>query len=85
MHINALLNDVVQVWLTVFKPLSFRKGSIMEKIIDSTGEQKKTKVVWKCSVCGYIEERYPDGLPKDYRCPVCNAKASKFKKMIIEV
>lgn len=45
----------------------------------------KTKIAWKCTVCGHIETRYPDGLPKDYRCPVCNAKPKKFVKVEIEV
>lgn len=36
--------------------------------------------VWKCSVCGYIERGYPEGLPDDYRCPVCGAKPKKFSR-----
>lgn len=46
---------------------------------------KKTRFVWKCSVCGYIETRYPDGLPADYRCPICNAKPKKFKRIEVEM
>lgn len=45
---------------------------------------KKTRIVWKCTVCGYIERGYPEGLPADYRCPVCNAKPKKFVRMEIE-
>ena len=47
-------------------------------------KEKKQRVAWKCSVCGYIEKNYPNGLPEDYRCPVCNAKPNKFKKIMIE-
>lgn len=50
----------------------------------SLTQSKKTRVVWKCSVCGYVESRYPEGLPDDYRCPICNAKPKKFKRMEIE-
>lgn len=42
---------------------------------------KKTRVVWKCSVCGYVETRYPEGLPASYRCPICNANPKKFKRL----
>lgn len=45
----------------------------------------KTRTVWKCTVCGHIETRFPDGLPKDYRCPICNAKPKKFVQVEIEV
>ncbi len=51
----------------------------------TTPTTKKTKIVWKCSVCGYIETAYPEGLPDGYRCPVCNAKAKKFKREEVEV
>ena len=51
--------------------------------VSNTG--KKTKMAWKCSVCGYVETRYPEGLPDDYRCPICNAKPKKFKPIEIEV
>ena len=33
---------------------------------------------WVCNVCGYVYEG--DALPDGYRCPVCNAPASKFIK-----
>lgn len=42
------------------------------------------KVAWQCKICGYIETGYPEGLPKDYHCPVCNAPAKKFKKIFID-
>ena len=38
---------------------------------------------WKCSVCGYIERGYPEGLPDDYRCPECGAKPKKFERVRI--
>ena len=31
-----------------------------------------------CTVCGYVYEG--DSLPEDFKCPVCKAPASKFKK-----
>ena len=56
----------------------------MAEVIQDNTTPKKTRVVWKCTVCGYIERGYPEGLPKDYRCPVCNAKPKKFVRMEIE-
>lgn len=31
------------------------------------------KIAWRCTICGYIEEGYPDGLPEGYMCPICGA------------
>lgn len=50
---------------------------------EKTQNDEGKVVAWKCSVCGYIETAYPDGLPDDYTCPVCGAKAKKFKKVMI--
>lgn len=33
------------------------------------------KIAWRCTICGYIEEGYPDGLPEGYMCPICGAPA----------
>ena len=41
--------------------------------------QKKTeKVVWVCSVCGYVYEGDP--IPEDFVCPLCKHGASDFVK-----
>lgn len=54
-------------------------------VTENAGEsRRKTRIAWKCSVCGYIETRYPEGLPEGYRCPMCNAKPKKFKMIEIE-
>lgn len=42
----------------------------LDKDIQATPPARKTRMVWKCTVCGHIERGYPDGLPKDYRCPI---------------
>ena len=39
------------------------------------------KVVWRCTLCGYVEERYPDGLPDDYTCPWCGAGREMFERV----
>lgn len=36
---------------------------------------------WRCTLCGYIEEGYPDGLPEDYRCPWCGAGPEMFERI----
>ena len=39
------------------------------------------KIAWRCMLCGYIEEGYPDGLPADYRCPICGAAPDMFERI----
>lgn len=39
------------------------------------------KYGWRCTVCGYIEEGYPDGLPEDYTCPVCGVGPEMFERV----
>lgn len=34
---------------------------------------------YRCSVCGYVYEG--EGLPADFRCPLCKAPAEKFEKI----
>ena len=41
-------------------------------------EEKQTKTVWKCSVCGYEVER--DTLDDDFVCPICGEKVNVFSK-----
>lgn len=39
------------------------------------------KIAWRCMLCGYIEEGYPDGLPEDYMCPICGATRDMFERI----
>ncbi|MCI8366688.1 MAG: flavin reductase [Eggerthellaceae bacterium] len=39
------------------------------------------RVGWRCTVCGYIQEGYPDGLPADFRCPVCGVGPEMFERI----
>ena len=34
---------------------------------------------WKCSICGYIENK--EELPEGYTCPICTVPASMFNKL----
>ena len=34
---------------------------------------------YRCTVCGYVYEG--EGLPADFRCPLCKAPAEKFEKI----
>ncbi len=36
---------------------------------------------WQCTICGYIEEGYPDGLPEDYACPLCGVGREYFERV----
>lgn len=42
-------------------------------------EPAKSKIAWRCSICGYIE--YADELPDDYTCPVCGAGKDAFERV----
>lgn len=39
------------------------------------------RIAWRCMLCGYIEEGYPDGLPADYACPICGAPRDMFERI----
>ena len=43
----------------------------------------QTKWVWRCKVCGFIEDGYPDGLPENYTCPICGVPGSMFERVEI--
>lgn len=56
----------------------------VEEQIEAATEAAKTgehKVVWRCTLCGYVEEGYPDGLPEDYKCPWCGAGREMFERV----
>lgn len=36
---------------------------------------------WRCTVCGYIVEDYPDGLPADFTCPICGVGPEMFERI----
>ena len=39
------------------------------------------KIAWRCTICGYIEEGYPDGMPEGYMCPICGAPREMFERV----
>lgn len=41
------------------------------------------RVAWRCMICGYVEEGYPDGLPEDFVCPICGAPRDMFERIEI--
>lgn len=41
------------------------------------------RVAWRCMICGYVEENYPDGLPEDFMCPICGATRDMFERIEI--
>ena len=44
----------------------------------------ENRVAWRCTVCGYIETGYPEGLPEDYVCPECGVGPDMFEKVLID-
>lgn len=47
----------------------------------AVGAEAGKRVAWRCMLCGYVEEGYPDGLPADYRCPICGAGPDMFERV----
>lgn len=39
---------------------------------------------WRCTVCGYVVEGYPDGLPADFRCPMCGVGPEMFERISLD-
>ena len=39
------------------------------------------KVGWRCRICGFTVEGYPDGLPEDWKCPMCGMGRDCFEKV----
>ena len=39
------------------------------------------KIAWRCTICGYIEEGYPDGLPEGYMCTICGTPREMFERV----
>ncbi len=42
-------------------------------------EEEASPSGWKCSICGYIENK--EELPEGYTCPICTVPASMFNKL----
>lgn len=47
--------------------------------LPETDEEPKGKRKFKCEICGYVYEG--DELPEDFKCPICNQGADKFKEI----
>lgn len=60
-----------------------------EKIREAVNEDlsaegvKKTRIAWRCTLCGYIE--FVDELPEDFVCPICGAPRELFERIEMEV
>ncbi len=50
---------------------------------ETVAEDTPKRVAWRCPICGYVEEGYPDGLPADYTCPICGVPGSMFERVEI--
>ena len=47
----------------------------------ATSDASAKRIGWRCMICGYVEEGYPDGLPEDYQCPICGAPRDMFERV----
>ncbi len=54
-------------------------------IPDEKEESAESKVIYQCSICGYIYEGSTpfEQLPEDYVCPICKQPKSVFEKKTI--
>lgn len=53
-----------------------------EEVAEALAEAiEQPRYAWQCTLCGYIEEGYPDGLPDDYACPICGAGPEMFERI----
>lgn len=57
------------------------RGLVSEQ--ESAEGLKKTRIGWRCKLCGYIE--YVDELPDDFVCPICGATREFFERVEIEI
>lgn len=72
-HIMFICEQTADVVLNSNEPITYAYYQNKLK------PQKKTeKVVWVCSVCGYVYEGDP--IPEDFICPLCKHGASDFVK-----
>lgn len=58
-----------------------KKAAVQAEIADEAAKTGEHRVVWRCTLCGYVEEGYPDGLPEDYKCPWCGAGREMFERV----
>lgn len=42
---------------------------------------EESRIGWRCMMCGHIVEGYPEGLPEDFRCPVCGMSRDCFERI----
>ena len=57
-------------------------GAVEEAVLaEEAAATGEPKVVWRCTICGYIEEGYPDGLPAGYKCPWCGKGPEVFERV----
>lgn len=51
-----------------------------QRVSEENNGKKEGKVVWVCTICGYVYEG--EVLPADFICPICKHPASDFVKEI---
>lgn len=66
-----------------YDPTAESSSSSVSEISDTVCENNEPKVGWKCALCGTVIEGYPDGLPEDFKCPVCGVDREFFQKITI--
>lgn len=54
-----------------------------DSVMDESAEKQSARSVhhFKCSLCGYVFETEDEELPDDFKCPLCGAGTSMFKKI----
>lgn len=70
---------------TPAKAASYNDGddAAADEVVVEEELATEPKVAWRCKICGYTVEGYPDGLPEDWRCPMCGMGRDCFEKVLL--
>lgn len=67
------------------KAASYNDGDdpTQEEVMTAERIASEPKIAWRCKICGFTVEGYPDGLPEDFKCPMCGMGREVFEKVLV--
>lgn len=81
---TSTAEDVKASKVEAYKPGHAPASIVLEAVIaKDVGEALQPRTGWQCSLCGHIVEGYPDGLPDDFRCPMCGMGREFFERVYL--
>ncbi len=78
-NIQKMFNYTKDIPMTYKYYQEVLKGKSPKNAPTYVEEEKTSKNIWKCSICGFEVEM--NDLPDDYVCPICGAPLNVFKKI----